>query len=111
MRACYDGSISVESVGIDRSGSFVIYTIVGGVQTLFGPVVGTAIIMYLENVLSAKTEAWRLIEGVIFVLVIVFLPAGIIGSMMKERAKRSRALMARSLRARTGGAEPGAERR
>lgn len=117
LRACYDGSISVESVGIERSGSFVIYTVVGGVQTLFGPVVGTAIIMYLENVLSAKTEAWRLIEGVIFVLVIVFLPAGIVGSVVKERARRSRALLATSLRSRIGGAaqggaaEPGAERR
>jgi branched-chain amino acid transport system permease protein len=88
MRACYDGSVSVESVGIERSGSFVIYTVVGGVQTLFGPVVGTAIIMYLENVLSARTEAWRLIEGVIFVLVIVFLPAGIVGSLLKRRKAR-----------------------
>ena len=111
LRACYDGSIAVESVGIDRSGSFVIYTVVGGVQTLFGPVVGTAIIMYLENVLSAKTDAWRLIEGVIFVLVIVFLPAGIIGSLLKERARRGRALLATALRARPGGPVQEAERR
>lgn len=94
LRACYDGSISVESVGIERSGSFVIYTVVGGVQTLFGPVVGTAVIMYLENVLSAKTDAWRLIEGVVFVLVIVFLPAGIVGSLLKRRRKARTALAA-----------------
>ncbi len=118
LRALYDGTVAVESLGIDRSGSFVIYTIVGGVGTLFGPVVGSGVIMYLENVLSAKTEAWRLIEGLIFVLVIVFLPAGIIGTLVKERAQKSRALLRRSLRARTGGpaqraggAEPGAERR
>jgi branched-chain amino acid transport system permease protein len=99
MRACYDGSVSIESVDIARSGSFVVYTVVGGVQTIFGPVIGTAAIMYLENVLSAKTEAWRLIEGVIFVLVIVFLPAGIVGTLLKQRAQRSRAVLARSLRA------------
>jgi branched-chain amino acid transport system permease protein len=90
LRALFDGTVPIDAVSIDRSGSFVIYTVVGGVQTIFGPVLGTAVIMYLENVLSAKTDAWRLIEGVIFVLVIVFLPAGIIGTI-KNRRKRSRA--------------------
>lgn len=85
LRAIYDGSISVDAVGIDRSGSFVIYTVVGGVQTLLGPVVGTGVIMYLENVLSAKTDAWRLIEGLIFVAAIVFLPAGIVGTLRRKR--------------------------
>jgi len=102
LRAIYDGVVAVESVGIDRSGSFVIYTIVGGVQTLFGPVVGTAVIMYLENVLSAKTGAWRLIEGVIFVLAIVFMPGGIIGTLRKISAKKSRANLRKALEARTG---------
>jgi branched-chain amino acid transport system permease protein len=100
LRALYDGTVSPEAVGIDRSGSLVIYTIVGGVQTLFGPVLGTGLIMYLEAVLSAQISYWRLVEGVIFVAVIVFLPAGIIGTITKrvsERAK-SRALLAQTVR-------------
>jgi branched-chain amino acid transport system permease protein len=88
LKACYDSSIAVESVGIERSGAFVVYTVVGGVQTLFGPVIGTAIIMYLENVLSGKTEAWRLIEGLIFVFAIIFLPNGIMGTIQKRRKGR-----------------------
>ena len=80
LRALYDGSISVDALSIDTSGNFVIYTVIGGVKTLFGPLIGTGVIMYLQNVLSAKTDAWRLIEGVIFVLVIVFLPGGLLGS-------------------------------
>jgi branched-chain amino acid transport system permease protein len=102
LRAIYDGTVAVESLGVDRSGSFVIYTIVGGVQTLFGPVVGTGVIMYLENVLSAKTGAWRLIEGVIFVLAIVFMPGGIIGTIRSRSAAKSRAALRKSLEARTG---------
>jgi branched-chain amino acid transport system permease protein len=98
LRALYDGTVAVESVGIERSGSFVVYTIVGGVQTLFGPVVGTGVIMYLENVLSAKTSAWRLIEGLVFVAVIVFLPAGIVGTIAKQRRERMRALLGRAVR-------------
>ncbi len=99
LRALYDGTIAVESLGIERSGAFVVYTIVGGVQTLFGPVVGTGVIIYLENVLSAKTGSWRLIEGLIFVAVIVFLPSGIIGTIAKQRARRTRALLGRAVRA------------
>jgi branched-chain amino acid transport system permease protein len=104
LRALYDGSVAVDAVSIDRSGSFVIYTIVGGVQTLFGPVVGTGLIMYLESVLSAHVSYWRLIEGVIFVAVIIFLPAGIVGTLTKrfsERAK-SRALLVQTVRADSG---------
>ena len=104
LRALYDGSVPIDALAIDRSGSFVIYTIVGGVQTLLGPVIGTGLIMYLEAVLSAKFEYWRLIEGVIFVAVIVFLPAGIVGTLTKrfsERAK-SRALLVQTVRADSG---------
>jgi branched-chain amino acid transport system permease protein len=102
LRALYDGTVAVESLGIDRSGSFVIYTIVGGVQTLLGPVVGTGLIMYLESVLSAHISYWRLLEGVIFVAVIVFLPAGVIGTIgrkVMQRARQRRALLTGSLRA------------
>jgi branched-chain amino acid transport system permease protein len=100
LRALYDGSVAVESVGIDRSGSFVIYTIVGGAQMLLGPVVGTGVIMYLETILSAHVSWWRLVEGVIFVAVIVFMPAGILGTIRNRFADRSksRALLAQSIR-------------
>ena len=98
LRALFDGSVPIDSLGIDRSGSFVIYTVVGGVQTLFGPVAGTAVIMFLENVLSAKTPAWRLIEGLIFVGVIVFLPRGLSTVLKQQRDKNPRAIFMRSLR-------------
>jgi len=106
LRGLFDGSIPVDAVGIDRSGSFVIYTVVGGVQTLFGPVAGTAVIMFLENVLSAKTPAWRLIEGLIFVGVIVFLPRGLSTVFKQERDKNPRAVFVRSLRPSTEEPDP-----
>jgi branched-chain amino acid transport system permease protein len=106
LRAMFDGSVSVDSLGIDRSGSFVIYTIIGGVQTLFGPVAGTAVIMFLENVLSARTPAWRLIEGLIFVGVIVFLPRGLSTVLKQQRDKNPRGLFVRSLRLSTEEPDP-----
>jgi len=88
LRGLYETSAAPDILTVDTSGNFVIYTVVGGVQTLFGPLLGTGLVMYLQNVISAKTDAWRLIEGVIFVLVIVFLPGGVLGTLEKRRAGR-----------------------
>jgi ABC-type branched-subunit amino acid transport system ATPase component/ABC-type branched-subunit amino acid transport system permease subunit len=74
-------STAVDTLDVDTSGSFVIFTVVGGVKTLFGPLLGTGIIEYLQNVISGKTDAWRLIEGLIFVAVIAFMPRGLLGSV------------------------------
>ncbi|HEY2553711.1 MAG TPA: branched-chain amino acid ABC transporter permease, partial [Candidatus Cybelea sp.] len=101
LRAIYDGVVAVESLGIDRSGAFVIYTVVGGVQTLFGPVVGTGVIVYLENVLSAHTGAWRLIEGVIFVLAIVFMPGGIVGTLRRRPRRKPHETLRKSVEVRS----------
>jgi len=98
LRAVFDGTVAIDALSIDRSGSFVIYTVIGGVQTLFGPVAGTAVIMFLENVLSARTPAWRLIEGLIFVGVIIFLPRGLATVLKQQRDKNPRSLFVRSLR-------------
>ena len=73
-------STAVDTLDVDTSGSFVIFAVVGGVKTLFGPLLGTAVIEYLQNVISAQTEAWRLIEGAIFVAVIAFMPRGLLGA-------------------------------
>ena len=95
LRGLYETSTAPDALTVETSGNFVVYTIVGGVGTLFGPLVGTGIIMFLQNVISAKTDAWRLIEGILFVAVIVFLPGGVLGSF---RRKRARAILADSVR-------------
>jgi branched-chain amino acid transport system permease protein len=83
----YETSIAPDALTVETSGNFVIYTVIGGVKTLFGPLVGTGLVMYLQNVISAKTDAWRLIEGILFVAVIVFLPGGVLGTFARKRAR------------------------
>lgn len=84
LRALYEGSTAIDSLTVEQSGNFAIYTIVGGTATLLGPIVGTGVIMWLENIISATIPAWRLIEGIIFVAVIVFLPRGIVGTLGRK---------------------------
>jgi branched-chain amino acid transport system permease protein len=94
LRGLYETSTAPDALTVETSGNFVIFTVVGGVKTLFGPVLGTGLIMYLQNVVSAKTDAWRLLEGLLFVAVIVFLPGGILGSFKR---KRGRAILASAI--------------
>jgi branched-chain amino acid transport system permease protein len=87
LEGFYQTSTAVETLRIEQSGDFVVDTIVGGVSTLLGPLVGTAIVEYLQNVVGGLTEQWRLIEGILFVVVIVFFPGGLLGALRKNNAR------------------------
>jgi len=50
--------------------------IAGGSGTLAGPVVGAAIVMLLKNYVSAYIERWNTLLGLVFVLIVVFMPDG-----------------------------------
>jgi branched-chain amino acid transport system permease protein len=88
LHALYQGSAAIDGLSVEQSGAFAIFTIVGGAGTLIGPLVGTGLIMWLENIVGGVFPAWRLVEGLLFVAVIVFLPNGIVGSLIRARGKR-----------------------
>jgi len=50
----------------------------GGSATLLGPIVGAAIVVIMKNVVSAYVERWNMALGVIFVLIITFMPEGLV---------------------------------
>jgi len=68
----------------DTSGQLVMQTAIGGRGTLFGPLVGAAIWLFLQDFLQAALNlgaAWKLVLGVVFVLLVCFLRRGIIGGL------------------------------
>jgi branched-chain amino acid transport system permease protein len=68
----------------DTSGQLVMQTAIGGRGTLFGPLVGAAIWLYLQDFLQATLNlgaAWKLVLGIVFVLLVCFLRRGIIGGI------------------------------
>jgi branched-chain amino acid transport system permease protein len=50
----------------------------GGSGTLLGPIVGAAIVVIMKNVASAYIERWNLVLGIIFILIISFMPEGLV---------------------------------
>jgi branched-chain amino acid transport system permease protein len=74
-----------EAFTFDTSGQLVMQTVIGGTGTLFGPLVGAAVWLYLRDFLQgglALGSAWKLVLGVVFVLLVCFLRRGIIGGLI-----------------------------
>src|ERR1700760_2679162 len=69
----------------DTSGQLVMQTAIGGRATLFGPLVGAGVWLLLLDFLQAALglgAAWKLVLGVVFVLLVCFLRGGIIGGLV-----------------------------
>lgn len=75
--------VSPSSAGVDRSVHLIVMVILGGVGTLLGPLIGAAVVVLVENVLSSYVDRWPTVLGLIFILVILFARAGIAGSARK----------------------------
>jgi branched-chain amino acid transport system permease protein len=73
--------VPVESLYWTTSGQVVIMTLLGGAGTFFGPFVGAATYLVLEDRVAVITESWPLVIGSVFVLFVLFLPRGIWGTL------------------------------
>ena len=62
-----------------RSGEIMFMVILGGMGTLFGPVIGAVVLLLLEDLLSALTAHWQIILGPILILVVLFAKRGLFG--------------------------------
>jgi branched-chain amino acid transport system permease protein len=58
---------------------------IGGIGYFWGPIVGSAIFVYLSEYLSSFTDRWEFILGVIFILVVLFAPQGILGTFRRKK--------------------------
>jgi branched-chain amino acid transport system permease protein len=68
-----------------RSGDLIVMAVLGGMGTVFGPVIGAVALLVLEEVLSGVTEYWQIIIGPIFLLVVLFARGGIDGVLLGAR--------------------------
>ena len=74
----YNQFVSPQVAGLQTSAEALLMVISGGTATLLGPIAGAAIVVIMKNVVSAYIERWNLVLGVIFVLIISFMPEGLV---------------------------------
>ena len=68
----------------DQSGNFVIMAVLGGMRSFWGPLVGAAIFVLLQDYVSSHTENWMSFVGLFFVLVVLFFPRGVLGMIRRK---------------------------
>jgi branched-chain amino acid transport system permease protein len=69
-----------------QSGDFVIMAVMGGMRTFWGPLLGAAVFVVLQDYLSSITINWMSFIGLMFVLVVLFFPRGLLG-VLRPRAR------------------------
>jgi branched-chain amino acid transport system permease protein len=73
------GSVFPDYASISLSVEALVMVLLGGVQTLTGPIVGAAAYKALEVFINKQTEHWQLFVGVILVGLVVLFPKGLVG--------------------------------
>lgn len=69
--------VPLETLSIFTSGDVVVMSIIGGIGTLYGPIFGAMLLVFLKNIISGYTEQWNLIMGSLFIISVLTLRKGI----------------------------------
>jgi branched-chain amino acid transport system permease protein len=86
----YNQFVGPPVLALTSSAEGLLMVIAGGAATLAGPVVGAVLVVVLKNVVSAYVTRWVMLLGVVFVLIVVFMPQGIVPGLGRLWRWRSR---------------------
>jgi branched-chain amino acid transport system permease protein len=76
-------TVSIDSLSYHASGQVMMMTLLGGMGTFFGPFLGAGMFLGIEHIVTGFTERWQLIVGVIFIVLVLFFPKGIWGTILE----------------------------
>ncbi len=86
LMVIYEPYVATKFLHWSTSGEVVIMSVIGGVNTLIGPIIGATFMLYFENVVQAFIgEQWKLVLGGVFVAVVIFLPGGFVDGYNRVR--------------------------
>jgi branched-chain amino acid transport system permease protein len=83
------GIVPLEAIGFVTSGNVVFATLIGGSGSLYGPVIGSVVFIWLSESMSTVWARWPLLLGVAFVIVVLFLRGGVVEAWSRFWAWRS----------------------
>ncbi len=84
LRALHLSIVPIDSLHYLQSGQAVMMSILGGMGTFFGPFVGAAVMLYLEDVITTLTKHWMAVIGLVFMFFVLFFPKGIWGTILSK---------------------------
>jgi branched-chain amino acid transport system permease protein len=78
MFVYYTQFISPQTLALTASAEVLLMVIAGGPASLFGPIVGAALVVIVKNVVSGYIERWNFLLGLIFVAIVILMPDGLV---------------------------------
>jgi len=82
LHALHKGSVFPNLMAIPQSVDALVMVLLGGLQTLSGPVIGAGVYHLLQTEMMRLTEYWRLILGTVIIVLVVAFPQGIAGFVL-----------------------------
>jgi len=92
----YNQFVSPQAVALTASAEALLMVIAGGTATLLGPITGAALVVIVKNVASAYIERWNFVLGAIFVVIVVFMPEGLVPGTVRRWRRAVAALRPRA---------------
>jgi len=86
LNALLNNFADPSSLDVTISGELVVMAVLGGIRSFWGPLLGAAVFVVVENYLSGLTLNWLFFVGLIFVIVVMFFPRGLLGMFGQRRA-------------------------
>ena len=71
------------AVALSASAEALLMVIAGGTGTLLGPIAGAVLVIVMKDIASAYIERWNFVLGAIFVLIVVFMPEGLVPGIVR----------------------------
>ena len=90
MYVYYHQFISPHSISLANSAEMLLMVIAGGPGTLVGPMLGATLVVLLKNLASAYVDRWVMLLGIVYVLIVLFLPGGIVAGLDRLGARLGR---------------------
>jgi branched-chain amino acid transport system permease protein len=86
LYALLNNFVDPRALRFDQSGEFVIMAVLGGMRSFWGPLIGAAFFVALQDFVSSETQNWMSVIGLFFILVVLFFPRGVLGTLRRRIA-------------------------
>jgi branched-chain amino acid transport system permease protein len=99
LAGAFQEFVTVTFINLDKASEVLIMTFIGGARFFWGPILGACFLTWLNDMISSWTKHWPLIQGALFVALVLYAPQGLSGLVMRLWDR---------LRAKAAGNPPGA---
>ena len=87
LASSFQEFVSTAIINLDKSADILILTFVGGRGIFWGPILGACFLTYLNDALSTLTEHWAIIQGAIFIALVMYAPDGLAGLILRIKRR------------------------